>query len=310
MHKSIFITALSVSSLLSNYVCLALDERPAEVLTAKMLLRENDQAKAPYTVRYQNLNFLVYPHVFSPKFFPDTYWFADQLTITPHESFLEIGSGTGLISVMAALRGAGLVTAVDSSPDAVKNTTENVFKHGIAKNVKIYEGDVFDPLPKGSQYDTIFWFAPFMHVDTDPAKLTAMDKTLFDPHYRGVKKYIREGRQFLKPGGRFLLGFAPSHGDINVLHSIAKENGLQLKVLAREEDKALPTFPGLEVADPFTVMLLQLVPIETKQAQAAPEESFEPERAVEPQYYAPEPVEYSSSWMKAPKKKPRRSLHL
>lgn len=235
------------------------EEKSAELITARLILNECQKVDSPYILRYEDKPFIVYPNVFSPKFFPDTYFFADHLTITPGETFLEIGSGTGLISIMAALRGAQQVTAVDINPEAVKNTTDNIFRHDLKQYFKVYLGDLFDPIPEDFRFDTIFWFVPFMHIDRDRASLSALERALFDPYYQGLERYLKEADRFLNPNGRLLLGFSSSHGDVGVLEELAQENGWDIQVIAQEE-ASLPVFPGLESTDAFTVMLIQLVP--------------------------------------------------
>ncbi len=51
--------------------------------------------------------FIAHPNVFSPKYFHDTKFFAENLPIKKDEDFLEIGCGTGVCSIFAAWKGAG-----------------------------------------------------------------------------------------------------------------------------------------------------------------------------------------------------------
>ncbi len=236
-----------------------INERPKEIRTVRHLLAQSQRPPLPYTIRYDGKQFVVDPEVFSPKYFPDTYWFEKNLRIQPGDSFLEIGSGTGLISVMAAIKGAGQVTAVDINPAAVKNTTENVFLNHVSHKFRIYEGDVFDPIPKGQKFDVIFWFAPFMHVDMERGNLTELERSVFDPNYNSLKKYLSQARNFLRPDGKLYLGFSPTHGQFEVLEKFAQENGWKVDVVAREVDQ-IPFMPGIDQVDFITVMLLELKP--------------------------------------------------
>ena len=149
--------------------------------------------------------------------------------------------------------------AVDINPAAVKNTTENVFKHHVGSKFRIYEGDVFDPIPDRQQFDVIFWFAPFMHVDMDRRNLTNLEKSIFDPNYRSLRKYLSQARKHLRPNGKLLLGFSPTHGQLEVLQELVKENGWSIRVIDREEEQ-IPWFPGVDQVDAITVMLIELNP--------------------------------------------------
>jgi len=53
------------------------------------------------------------------------------------ESVIDVGSGTGVLSICAALLGAKSVLAVDVDSVAVEETKTNINKNGVSENVKI-----------------------------------------------------------------------------------------------------------------------------------------------------------------------------
>lgn len=55
----------------------------------------------------------------------------------PPARVLDIGTGTGVLAMAAALRGAGRVTAIDTDPDAVQAARENVARNGLAARVEV-----------------------------------------------------------------------------------------------------------------------------------------------------------------------------
>ncbi|MDO1513811.1 50S ribosomal protein L11 methyltransferase [Maribacter confluentis] len=65
---------------------------------------------------------------------------------------LDMGSGTGVLAILAALRGAAHVDAVDIDNWCYVNAKENVARNQI-DNVQVYEGDV--SLVSGKSYDLI-----------------------------------------------------------------------------------------------------------------------------------------------------------
>ena len=95
----------------------------------KKVLEDNKKDSSAYIINILNKKFLVLPNVFSPKYFNDTKIFASNIKINPGEDFLEIGPGTGVISIFAALNGAKSVTAIDINPQAVKNTKEGQLRY-------------------------------------------------------------------------------------------------------------------------------------------------------------------------------------
>lgn len=65
---------------------------------------------------------------------------------------LDMGCGTGILAIMAALRGAHNITAIDIDPWCVENATENVQQNDCSF-ITIKEGDV--SLIAGEQYNLI-----------------------------------------------------------------------------------------------------------------------------------------------------------
>src|SRR4029078_11922567 len=97
------------------------------------------------TYRYSDIQLEIPPTVFHPGFFFSTKLLVQQLKKLELENkkLLELGAGSGLISIWAAKQGAN-VTASDISPDAIssleKNSAEN---HTV---LKIVESDLFQKL--------------------------------------------------------------------------------------------------------------------------------------------------------------------
>ncbi len=196
-------------------------------------LRESQQHIKPYTADVCGKTFLVMPNVFAPTYFMDTPFFAENLPIQEGESFLEIGSGTGVVSIMAALKGAGEVYALDINPSAVENTRRNIFRFGLDNKMMALQSDVYDSLPPGKKFDTIFWNVPFGVVDEE---LSDLEKAVFDQGYESVRRFIVEAKDRLKEGGRLLLGFSTDEGRFELIEKFAKEGGLEIKLL---EEKAI-----------------------------------------------------------------------
>ncbi|MAZ28935.1 MAG: 50S ribosomal protein L11 methyltransferase [Cytophagaceae bacterium] len=65
---------------------------------------------------------------------------------------LDMGCGTGILAILAAMKGAGPIEAIDIDPWCVENTQENCERNGF-KDIKVGLGDV--KLITGKQYDLI-----------------------------------------------------------------------------------------------------------------------------------------------------------
>lgn len=70
------------------------------------------------------------------------------------ELVFDVGAGSGILSVTAALLGAARVTAVDIDELAVQATRENARRNGVADKVTVLQGDLLASL-QGEQADVI-----------------------------------------------------------------------------------------------------------------------------------------------------------
>lgn len=60
--------------------------------------------------------------------------------VLPGAEVLDVGTGSGILAIAAALLGAGAVTALDIDPVAVRVARENVAANGVAGRVKVEQG--------------------------------------------------------------------------------------------------------------------------------------------------------------------------
>ncbi|HEX8696234.1 MAG TPA: methyltransferase domain-containing protein [Longimicrobium sp.] len=217
---------------------------------SEQLLGASQQESFPYEYDINGRPFLVFANVFSPKHLPGAETFSRMLPFVPGIDFLEIGPGTGAVSVFAALAGARRVVAVDINPDAVANTRANAEKHGVADRVDVREGDVFGPLEPGERFDLIFWNFPFGYVEPG-MELTPLQRSTLDPGYEATRRYVAEGPGRLEPGGLLTLGFSETIGRLDLVERIAAEAGLVARVIRRA-----PPQPQL----PMTFELIELAP--------------------------------------------------
>ncbi len=101
----------------------------------------------------------VLPGVFDPRQTLVGEWMALQLRARRGERWLELGCGSGLISLCLARQGAS-VTAVDLDPLAVQNTAHNARLWGLS--LDLHQGDLFGPLRDGAAaFDGVVANLPF-----------------------------------------------------------------------------------------------------------------------------------------------------
>ncbi len=192
------------------------------------ILQKTMKEKKKYMIKVLGKEFVVYPNVFSPKYFNDTMFFAENLPVNRGEELLEIGSGTGVISIFAIWKGAAGVVATDVNPDAVRNIKENVRIHGLEKKIRVLHGEIFSPL-SNEKFNTIFWNAPFAYVKRKD--LSMLERSVYDPDYRSAKTFIGNAHRYMKPDGRLILGFSSTIGHMGELKKILKKAGYKSRII-------------------------------------------------------------------------------
>lgn len=198
---------------------------------AKKRLQESLLEKTEYTATVCNKEFIVLPGVFSPKYFIDTEFFAENIKFIPGEQFLEIGSGTGVISVFAALKGSDVV-ATDISHQAVLNTTKNAELHQVSDKIDVLGGSLFESV-RNMKFNTIFWNIPFNNIDIAEPITTEL-LSIADPGDFFKIRFIQESVNFLKPNGKILIGTSSNYGDFETLTETLEETGYEWKIAAQK----------------------------------------------------------------------------
>ena len=182
----------------------------------RKVLEQSKTKSAPYKVTVLGREFIVFPNVFSPEYFKDTELFAKNIPVKKGEEMLEIGSGTGAISITAIYKGAGKVVA-------------NIELHNMKGKVEVRQGDLYVPLELNEKFDTIFWNTPFGFVESE--EISDLEKAVYDPGYKTIERFIKGAKEYLKVGGRILIGFSTTLGRMDLVQRFAKEAGFVLRML-------------------------------------------------------------------------------
>ena len=195
----------------------------------RRLIEVTRSRRHAYNYSVCDIELTILPDVFSPAYFADSTCFATIIaSMTGTKRLLDIGTGTGIVALFAALKGADVI-ATDVSPQAVRNAQINFDKYNVSTTA--LEGDMFAAVPADQKFDFIFWNHPFNSGDNpngDPLSLCC-----FDYQYHGLKRYIRRGHDFLAPGGRHLLGTS-TLADLSNIQALARNAGYDIDTLHRE----------------------------------------------------------------------------
>ncbi|MCC6369575.1 MAG: methyltransferase [Bacteroidia bacterium] len=172
--------------------------------------------------------------VFHPKlFFSSTYLFDYINTLELNNcNFLEIGSGTGALSVLAYKKGA-IVTAIDIDKKAVENTRLNFIRHfGQAHTAQINESDLFKNLPVQA-FDLVLINPPyfFKEVERDwqQAWYCGAEGEYFKNLFAGLSNYIHSQTD--------VIMILADNCDIERIKGIAKKHHFLFAIVEQKKVK-------------------------------------------------------------------------
>jgi release factor glutamine methyltransferase len=144
------------------------------------------------TYTYKGIRVEVPPGVFHPGFFFSTRLLLRHLDRQPltGRSFLELGAGSGLISLFAARRGA-MVTATDINPLSIGCLGKNSVLNG--QSIEIVRSDLFDHIPC-QPFDIVTVNPPYYRKqpanDAERAWYCGPNGEYFDGFFSGLHRYI------------------------------------------------------------------------------------------------------------------------
>lgn len=134
----------------------------------------------------------------------DTFMLIDNLQIKEDDYVLEIGTGTGIVSIKAAKK-AQKVVAVDINPHALKCAEENMKLNNI-NNMKVIESDLFENID--DKYDVIIFNTPYLPVEEDEHDPDDDYAKAWDGGIDGrqtIDLFLQQAGEYLKKGGLIQL---------------------------------------------------------------------------------------------------------
>jgi release factor glutamine methyltransferase len=186
---------------------------------------------SPTEVEFLGERWLVLPEVFAPTPTRSTAAHLGLLDFRAGASFLEIGSGIGVISIAAARAGCSPVVATDVNPRAVENTSMNAARFGVADAVRCIESDLFDALGDDERFDVVYWHSNNVWAPEDVALASVHERAFVDPGYDAHRRFLREAGRFVRPSGKVLLGIS-SRAAWDELDDLASQAGRRLVSVA------------------------------------------------------------------------------
>ena len=174
---------------------------------------------------YNDITTQIFPGVFHPGFFHSTKFILSYLKDQDlaGKSFLELGCGSGLVSIVAAKAGSN-VTSSDLSLRALENTKHNANLNNVF--LKIVYSDLFDGIDK-IQFDWIVINPPYYarkpESEQDLAWFCGENFEYFRKLFASLKEYTHAASQ--------VIMVLTKGADVATIEAIAKECTFELELL-------------------------------------------------------------------------------
>ncbi|MGE5556386.1 MAG: HemK2/MTQ2 family protein methyltransferase [Methanocella sp.] len=196
-------------------------------------------------VHFEGLIFDVCDDVYEPA--EDSFLFSQNLKVRRDEVVLDLGTGSGILAVTAALK-ARRVLAVDLNPYAVRCAKMNAKLNGV-NNVDFLQSDLFSAFSSGVKFDLVLFNAPYLPSEAGE------EESWIGRSWAGgadgrvvVNRFIAQVGAYLKMPGRVLLMQSTLTGVEQTLQAF-QACGLNATVVATQQ---LPFFETLTLIEAKT----------------------------------------------------------
>jgi release factor glutamine methyltransferase len=187
--------------------------------------------------------FNLYDEVYEPA--EDTFLFAENLYVSEGERVLDLGTGCGMLGILAAKK-ANEVVAVDLNPYAIRCAKENSALNSVRCKMFFVQASLFTALKSYVPFDLILFNAPYLPSEEGEASSWIGRSWAGGANGREVvDRFIAEAPTYLKPHGRVLLMQSTLTG---VEETLRRFNAQGLTSCVKAERK-LPFFETLTLIE-------------------------------------------------------------
>lgn len=177
-----------------------------------------------------DVSLVVLPDVFNAVLFRGGEFLARTIAAhplfdTPALEVLDMGTGTGVGAIFTARRGVR-VTAVDINPSAIQCARINAAANGVAGQIDLREGDLFEPVA-GERFDLVVFNPPFFRgAPADMLDRAWRSEAVFERFVAGLAAHLKSGGQ-----AWVLLSTEGAGSD---LIDLLRQEGFQIGVVAEK----------------------------------------------------------------------------
>ncbi len=164
----------------------------------------------------------------------DSFLFANNLNVKPGISVVDVGTGCGILGIMAAMKGAR-VLGIDINLVAVQCSKHNADKNGVAEATSFLRGDLLSSVRRGLKFDQVLFNAPYLPSD-DVHEYSGIDLA-WSGGARGryvIDEFIPQAADHLETDGEILLMQSNLSDIEETLRAFAREN-FDAKIIVHQD---------------------------------------------------------------------------
>jgi methylase of polypeptide subunit release factors len=159
---------------------------------------------------------------------------ADALHFDPGSVVVDVGCGSGILSIIAAKLGASRVYGVDAAAETVEIATANAEAHGVGDKVQFAQGDMFDPLDSSIEADVVI--GDVSGIPDEIASVSGWFPSGLSGGPTGAElpmRMIEESKRLLKKGGSLFLPTGSLQDEKSILDRARSVFGSMKKLTER-----------------------------------------------------------------------------
>lgn len=186
---------------------------------------------------------------------------ADALDFEPGSTVVDVGTGSGILSIIAAKLGASRVFGVDAAEGTVEVATANAEAHGVADRVVFAQGDMFEPLDADLEADVVI--GDVSGIPDEIASVSGWFPSGLAGGPTGAElpmRMIEESKRLLRKGGRLFLPTGSLQDETSILDRAKSVFGSMRQLAERN----IP-LPSSLAEDPAVLTMLKEKVIALKQ---------------------------------------------
>ena len=186
---------------------------------------------------------------------------ADALHFEPGSVVIDVGCGSGILSIIAAKLGASRVYGVDAAEETVEIATANAAAHGVADRVVFAQGDMFGPLDPTIEADVVI--GDVSGIPDDIAMASGWFPSGLAGGPTGAElpmRMIEESKRLLRKGGSLFLPTGSLQDETSILDRAKSVFGSMRQLTERN----IP-LPSALAEDPAVLKMLRDKVIALKQ---------------------------------------------